>query len=146
MHRVFPGQVHSHRPELGFDHIKVAVVGFEVDAAVDDMDIVGVAGDGDGVAAVAEFVDAAGAGAHIVGVVGNRVFLEIDDRQGAGFAIANQQAAVDFDHFLSVVITVMAVVMVGFRERQFDQFRRFQSVGDYRPHGAAAGLVDYGVD
>ena len=149
MHRPVSGQVDAHRLEFGFDQIEVAFVGFEVDAAVDDMDLVGVGGDGDGVAAVAEFVEAAGAGAHIVGVVGYGIFLEVDDGHSAGFAVADEQAAVDFGVFIAVVISHsfgVAVVMVGVGEGEFDQFAGFQAVGEDGPDGVAAGLFDYGVD
>ena len=138
MHRVFSGQVHPHRLERRLDQVEVVVMGFQVDAAVQDVYPVGIAGNGDGVAAVAELVDAAGPGAQIIGVVVHRAVFQIDDRQRSGLAVADQQAAVNGHHLLPL----MVVVILRRRERQFHQFRRLQALGKDHPDSAAAGPGD----
>ena len=87
------GEVYVEGLGWALDHVEVIAVGFEEDAAVDDVGGIGITGNRDGEAAAPGGVDASGAAAEVEGVLLDVAVFEVDDGEGAGLAVADEEAS-----------------------------------------------------
>ena len=143
VHRAVAGQVQTQGGHVSFHHIKVVSVLLQVHATVDDVDRVGVAGDGDGKAATLGGIDSTGAGTEVELVLVNVTGLQVDHGQSAGFAITDEQAAGEFSPVLAFVPHSMFSMFVSFGEGQFHELHRFQALrGDHPDRARGGGVGD----
>ena len=112
--RPVTGEIHVEDPGWAFDQVEVVAVGFEEDAAIYDVGGVGVAGNGDGEAAAVGGVDAPGAAAKVEFVLLNIAVFQVDDGDGAGLAVADEEASEQLD--LLFLFPVLAVFLEDFDE------------------------------
>ena len=113
VHRAVAGQVYVQALHVIFHLVEVVAVGFEVDAAVKDVGVVGVAGNRDGEASALGGVDAAGAGAEVEGVLLHVAVFQVYDRHHAGLTVADEQASYEF---LGSFLAMFAVFIEDFHE------------------------------
>ena len=116
VHRAVAGQVDVQALDVIFDQVEVVAVGLQVDAAVEDVGGVGVAGYGYGEAPALGGVDAPRPGAQVEGVLFHVAVLQVDDRHHAGLAVADEQAAHDLPfavlvgcHHFAMLVPVIVV-------------------------------------
>ena len=112
MHRPLAGHGYVQAFHIVFNQVEVVSMLFQVNASVEDMDLVGVGRHGDGEPSAAGGVDAPGPGAEVKGILLHLAVLQVDHRQGAGLPVADEQAAHDFAGVLFASGHLSVVVML----------------------------------